>query len=155
MCQKQKNCRHTHGSKAKTCETVGGGVWEGQKQRNGEQRVECPSSHDIIQMSLFLSPSLSLWVQHDVVPWTPSFLGSPPPPPLLWSHTNHVAHSQMCKWWQASPHQSDRAPKQTAEPHLQPQTTRSLTHPCFERPVWPYSFLNNLKTVTFSPQTVF
>lgn len=80
--------KRTHSSKAKARETVGGRVWEGGKQGSWEQRVECPSSHDITQMALFLG---STW-RGCVAP--PLLLSLPPP--LLWSHTNHLAHSQMC-----------------------------------------------------------
>lgn len=47
----------THSSEVKAGETVGGGVCEGETQGNRERRVECPSSHDIIQMALSLGPT--------------------------------------------------------------------------------------------------
>lgn len=84
------------------------------------------ASHDITQMALFVGPT-----------WRGSRSALPPPALLPGSHSNDLAHSQMCDG-RHHPHQEKHS-----SPFAQIQCT--LTHPHFERVVRPDSSHDNPK----------
>lgn len=109
--------QHTQQRSRGEKKTVGGEAWKWQKLGNREQRVGCPSSHDIIQMALSAGPT---WRGCEGPLFPPHTLlvtreeGAP-----LRSHTNHWAHSQMCSY---KPHPA----RVTTDQHKSVDLTRHI-----------------------------
>lgn len=130
---------------------MGGGVWEGEKQGNGEAEgwkggVPRQPWHNTDG-----SLSLSLWVRHDVIVYPRPFSRSLPPP-LLWSRTNHAATHRNAMASTTLPEWPPLPPKQTT--HLQPDTTHLLIYILEKKGSIQIPFLTNFETVTFIPQTI-